>query len=99
MKNHYDCIIAYIGTKQKEHFDGSIKIGIEHGQIVDIREANSFDINTIKIKSEELNEKISTALKPSFNGTLVFTFAVGEVKEYGFNRTYKGEDLRKLFEA
>lgn len=99
MKNHYDCIIAYIGTKQKELFDGSIKIGIEHGLIVDIREANSFDIETIKIKPEELTEKLIVALKPSFNGTLVFSFTAGEVREYGFNRTYKGEDLRKLFGA
>lgn len=96
MKQHFDYIIEYLTIKEKQSFQGSVKIGIEHGKTVSITEANSFELPTSKAEAQTKEKVLATAFSSEFNGSVVFVYKAGALAEYGYNRTFKGEDLRKL---
>lgn len=96
MKQHFDYIIEYLSIKEKQSFQGSVKIGIEHGRTVSITEANSFDLPTNKVETKTKEKVLAIAYSQGFNGSVVFVYKEGTLIEYGYNRTFKGEDLRKL---
>lgn len=98
-QKHFDYIIAYLNNQKKKSFTGSVKFGFERAKIVSIGESNSFDLPTQAIGKENAEEIIRNACGSDFNGTVVFVFDCGLLVEYGYARTYKGEDLHRLMGA
>lgn len=93
---HFDYIIEYLKKQTKNNFTGSVKFGIEKAKIVSIGESNSFNLPTQEIKHNKPEDIIKNACGQDFNGTVVFVFKCGILTEYGYTRTYKGDDLRYL---
>lgn len=94
-----DFVLNNIQEKKDSKFNGAVKFGIEHGAIVSVGESNHFDAVTYE-NAERLSLAlfISSCLKPSFNGTIIFKFESGKLTGYAYSRTFKGDDLKRLME-
>lgn len=93
----FNRIIEYLQKKIIQQFTGSIKLSFENGAIVAIFEANRFDIPTSQSETntnETIQKYIEMIKGTNYNGAIVFVFKNGEVIEYAYSRTYKGEVLQ-----
>lgn len=97
-------MIQFIRERQEQSFSGAVKFGIERGSIVSIGEANAYDAvlytdgrfsEGLSI-SDEINNLVKSAVKISFNGTVVLRFFKGVINGYAYSRTFKGEELKRL---
>ncbi len=97
MKVRFNCIVAYLSEKQKSKFTGSIKLSFEGGDVVAVNEANKHDLPLTKNdESNVIDKYLNMASDPLFNGAVVFVFESGEVTEYSYSKSYKGETLKRF---
>lgn len=102
MKSCCDYIIEELKEKSIKKFDGSLRIGFEKGHIVSYTESNSPELADFQMKagvSDEVYSLISTFNNSGANGSIVMTFKNGIISKWGYARSYRGEDLKKLWGA
>lgn len=96
MKCQYDYILEYLKNKTESKFTGAIRISYEKGKVVLLNEASSFDIETDVMNEGNLEKIFREALSDSFFGYIVIEFKDGVKSRYGFSRSYRGDDLKKI---
>ena len=99
MKRQYDYILAYLKNKAESKFTGAVRISYEKGRVTLLNEANSFEIKTDEMNESGLKKVLSETLSDSFFGYIVIEFKNGVKSRYGFSRSYRGDDLKKVLGA
>ena len=96
MSKTSDFITKDILTRNKKGFTGYVKYGFEAGKLQSINEGNRTEIlTTVWSKNFNLFNFVSGACESNFYGSIVLVFAAGELIEYGYIRSFKGEILRQ----
>lgn len=96
MDKRFNCIVEYLEKKKSEKFSGSTKLSFEGGCIVAINEANKHDLPMSNISDVETVETLLNKIDHSFNGAIMFVYDRGDITQYAYSNSYKGETLRKF---
>ncbi len=97
MDGRFNYIVEYLNNKKNKNFTGSTKLSFENGRLVAINEANKHDLPVTSIKDNQniVEECLSMAKDTIFNGAIIFVFEAGNVIQYAYSKSYKGDTLKK----
>lgn len=96
MKRQYDYILEYLKNKAETKYTGAVRISYEKGKAVLLNEATSFEVETDEMNESNLEKILQETLSESFFGYIVVEFKGGVKSRYGFSRSYRGDDLKKI---
>ena len=97
MNGRFNNVIEYLKQKKTSHFTGSTKLSFESGGLVGINEANKHDLPvTVAEKETTVDELLEMTKDPIFNGAIVLVYEEGNIIQYAYSKSYKGETLKKF---
>ena len=88
----------FLKKRQRELFDGCIKMVFEDGRLSLVTEASHLDFPMTKVFSQKtVSDLVAMTEARGFCGTLVFFFKHGEICFYSYARSYRGDSLGAIF--
>lgn len=88
-------LLQKIENFKKQKFNGDLKIGIEYGRCCSVGVANKFDVPVSELDKVHGPDTFLKSIKNDFFGSIIYRFVNGEIKEYSFSQSFKGDSLHK----